>query len=284
MGDKLILLASDKSQHIMDNDCEEVVREPFEEEFANEDVRSNSGSASPSSRAHDLDQRESTIDESDQSEVDAEDAKFANQYGITLKNTSRKQSSEPTRQNNHQAPYDRLLNSVHIRTKESTTDNKDNETKGRPAIRQSSTSECIYHRGTFYQKGDIVTIYDQDDGRAYFAQLVGFLQDQYCEKSASLMWLVPTRRTSREIFDPSAYRIGLEDPQLRKLDCMSFVCHCPHDYYLRKLYQMDTTSEASTSNTAVSKNPTYIWTTLEPCKVPCSSFATNKRKQSFLGR
>lgn len=41
-----------------------------------------------------------------------------------------------------------------------------------------------------YQAGDIVSIEDID-GDLYYAQLRGFLQDQYAQKTAVITWLIP---------------------------------------------------------------------------------------------
>lgn len=209
----------------MDSD-QEVVREPFEDEY-DESVSSESSHI--------------------------EDSKFAKSYGIELQSKSLK-LSKLIKSNNVEPP--------------STSNNQ-----AKLVIKTSVTTDCIYHKGTFYQKGDIVALFDQDDGQIYFAQLTGFLQDQYCEKSASVNWLVPTKLTSREFFDPSAYRIGLEDVQLRKMDCMTFVRHCPHDYYLRKFFQSDSGPEQADcghrlARTRSKKDQAYIWTTMETCRVP----------------
>lgn len=270
----------------MDSD-EEVTREPFEQQ-EDDDI-----SLKASNPTDNLDPNEyppydqvnnstdcqsydeSAVDSADGSSVaDSEDAEFAQSYGVHLKpRTDRKRG---TTQN---IAYERLLNSNHF-----IRDNSDSKqtTSEPPLIKTSVTSDCIYHKGTFYQKGDIVAVCDQDDGQIYFAQVTGFLQDQYCEKSASLYWLVPTRPTTREFFDPLAYKIGLEDVQLRKLDCMTFVRHCPHDYYWRKHLEASAVANADKDpqslrcqekrgNNEVNPkhgNSSYIWTTMEPCKVP----------------
>lgn len=51
---------------------------------------------------------------------------------------------------------------------------------------------------------------DDVDGGRYFAQVRGLLQDQYCEKSAVLTWLLPTIYSPppSEKFDPATYIIG----------------------------------------------------------------------------
>jgi len=51
---------------------------------------------------------------------------------------------------------------------------------------------------------------DIDDGEKYYAQLRGFLEDQYHQKSAVITWLVPSPRHSsaQKGFDPSVYIAG----------------------------------------------------------------------------
>lgn len=311
----------------MDND-QEVVREPFEDQRDDPDSGSPFSASShqpkydeqmyqdaqegtmaendlldkisSSSNVRHLDEPDGHYkdDDDDNSSIaSASDVEFAKSYGINLKSSKSEQS------------YKRLMESVHFKSsagKGAETPNADQQRLTRPVLDSSVTSDCIYHKGTFYQKGDIVALCDQDDGQVYFAQLTGFLQDQYCEKSGSLRWLVPTRPTSRDFFDPSAYTIGLEDVQLRKLDCMTFVRHCPHDYYLRKFFssssslagadnaddailpahnQQAAKSYSSQSNldhrplsstSCSSKGQGYIWTTMETCRVP--RIQVNKRK------
>lgn len=50
---------------------------------------------------------------------------------------------------------------------------------------------------------------DENDD-TYYAQIRGFLTDQYCEKSAVITWLLPTEDSPPpdERFDPSTYIIG----------------------------------------------------------------------------
>lgn len=86
---------------------------------------------------------------------------------------------------------------------------------------------------------------DLSDGGIYYAQIRGFLEDQYCEKSASVTWLIPTTETvftdvagcdhsgyvAVEHFDPSTFILGPEEDVPRPLECMTFVSHCPSDYF-----------------------------------------------------
>lgn len=255
---------------------QEVVREPFED---SQEVASDTSSSHQFKYDEQLEATRGLNELSDEREIargqaisddeddgsscaDADDINFAKSFGITLKSSKTQQSA-----------YKRLMNSDQFQSGQSELASFRHE-RPKPLIKTSITSDCIYHKGTFYQKGDIVALCDQDDGRMYFAQLTGFLQDQYCEKSASISWLVPTRPTSREFFDPSAYKIGLEDVQLRKLDCMTFVRHCPHDYYIRKFFKTpssnrdDQEQRVDASYSKDDRGHAYIWMTMEPCSVP----------------
>lgn len=60
-----------------------------------------------------------------------------------------------------------------------------------------------------FQVGDIVSVTDED-GSIYYAQIRGLLQDQYCEKSAGLTWLLPTQSSPppEKEFDPLTYILG----------------------------------------------------------------------------
>lgn len=64
-------------------------------------------------------------------------------------------------------------------------------------------------QGLYYQIGDVVSVIDEDDGMMYYAQIRGFIQDQYCEKSAALTWLIPTAASPKDHFDPATYIIGV---------------------------------------------------------------------------
>ena len=92
-------------------------------------------------------------------------------------------------------------------------------------------SERIYFHGIYYRVGDIVGIRDKDDGKMYYAQIRGFLNSQYSEKSAIITWLLPSISSPEVDFDPSTYFLGPEEDIPRKLECMEFICSAPSDYY-----------------------------------------------------
>uniref|UniRef100_A0A3B5QCX7 GATA zinc finger domain-containing protein 1 n=1 Tax=Xiphophorus maculatus TaxID=8083 RepID=A0A3B5QCX7_XIPMA len=89
----------------------------------------------------------------------------------------------------------------------------------------------VFFSGVYYQIGDVIRVIDEDDGKPYYAQIRGFVQDQYCEKSAALTWLIPTQASPSDHFDPGTYIIGPEEDLPRKMDYLEFVCHAPSEYF-----------------------------------------------------
>uniref|UniRef100_I3LYF4 GATA zinc finger domain-containing protein 1 n=1 Tax=Ictidomys tridecemlineatus TaxID=43179 RepID=I3LYF4_ICTTR len=83
-----------------------------------------------------------------------------------------------------------------------------NPIKAPESVSTIITAESIFHKGVYYQIGDVVSVIDEQDGKPYYAQIRGFIQDQYCEKSAALTWLIPTLSSPRDQFDPASYIIG----------------------------------------------------------------------------
>ena len=68
-----------------------------------------------------------------------------------------------------------------------------------------------------YQIGDVVCTCDVEGG-TYYAQLRGFLQDDYCEKSVVVTWLIP-KVPNPSHFDPMLFVPG------KKLPTVSFHFH-----------------------------------------------------------
>lgn len=66
----------------------------------------------------------------------------------------------------------------------------------------------MYPQGVYYQTGDVIKVTDEEDGKPYYAQIRGFVQDQYCEKSAALTWLIPTQASRKDQFEPGTYIVG----------------------------------------------------------------------------
>ncbi|KAG8508413.1 GATA zinc finger domain-containing protein 1 [Galemys pyrenaicus] len=118
------------------------------------------------------------------------------------------------------------------------------------------TAESIFYKGVYYQIGDVVSVIDEQDGKPYYAQIRGFIQDQYCEKSAALTWLIPTLASPRDQFDPASYIIGPEEDLPRKMEYLEFVCHAPSEYFKSR------SSPFPTVPTRPEKG--YIWTHVGP--------------------
>ncbi|XP_014795713.1 PREDICTED: GATA zinc finger domain-containing protein 1 [Calidris pugnax] len=131
-----------------------------------------------------------------------------------------------------------------------------NPIKAPESVSTIITSESIFYKGVYYQIGDVVSVVDEQDGRTYYAQIRGFIQDQYCEKSAALTWLIPTQASPKDCFDPASYIIGPEEDLPRKMEYLEFVCHAPSEYFKSR------SSPFPTVPTRPEKG--YIWTHVGP--------------------
>ncbi|XP_039278910.1 trichohyalin [Nilaparvata lugens] len=93
-------------------------------------------------------------------------------------------------------------------------------------------SEYVLCNNTRFRRGDIVSLKLQ--GQTVYAQLRGFLKDQYCNKSTVITWLMPTARSrpANEGFEPSTYQIGFEEDSPRPLTDFRFEMRAPNKFYL----------------------------------------------------
>ena len=75
------------------------------------------------------------------------------------------------------------------------------------------TSQRIYHEGQYFNVGDIVSVVNIDDDDIYYAQLRGFLTDQYSDKYGVISWLLPTVDSPppNEGFHPATYILGPDE-------------------------------------------------------------------------
>lgn len=98
-----------------------------------------------------------------------------------------------------------------------------------------TTSEKIYYKGEYYMVGDIVSVTDES-GDLFYAQLRGFLTDQFGDKSAAISWLLPTTGSPppSEGFHPATYIIGPEEDITRNMEVFTFVMHAPSDYFYNR--------------------------------------------------
>ncbi|XP_048379495.1 GATA zinc finger domain-containing protein 1 [Stegostoma tigrinum] len=131
-----------------------------------------------------------------------------------------------------------------------------NPIKAPKSVSTIITSESIFYGGIYYQIGDIVSVVDEDDEKVYYAQIRGFVQDQYCEKSAVITWLIPTRASSKDHFDAATYILGPEEDLPRKMEHFEFICHAPSEYFKSR----------STPFPVIPTRPEkgYIWTRVGP--------------------
>lgn len=139
----------------------------------------------------------------------------------------------------------------------------------------------------YYQTGDVIKVTDEEDGKPYYAQIRGFIQDQYCEKSAALTWLIPTQSSPKDQFDPGTYIVGElwviaffflffsytfkaisvtcwelsvssgpEEDLPRKMEYLEFVCHAPSEYFKSRSSPFPTIP--------IRPEKGYIWTHIGP--------------------
>lgn len=118
------------------------------------------------------------------------------------------------------------------------------------------TSDFVFHRGLYYQIGDVVSVVDAEDGNRYYAQIRGFLTDEYCEKFVALNWLLPTREAPADgSFHAAFFVPGPDEDVPRPLQAMQFEQHAPPDYF---------TGYSTLTRTAQSRTTGYVWTNLSP--------------------
>ncbi|XP_061902130.1 GATA zinc finger domain-containing protein 1-like [Entelurus aequoreus] len=131
-----------------------------------------------------------------------------------------------------------------------------NPIKAPESVATIITAESVFHKGVFYQIGDVIKVIDEEDGKSYFAQIRGFVQDQYCQKSAALTWLLPTQASPQDHFDAGTYILGPEEDLPRKMEYLDFVCHAPSEYFRSRSSPFPTL--------ACRAERGYIWTHITP--------------------
>uniref|UniRef100_A0A8C5DKT7 GATA zinc finger domain-containing protein 1 n=1 Tax=Gouania willdenowi TaxID=441366 RepID=A0A8C5DKT7_GOUWI len=131
-----------------------------------------------------------------------------------------------------------------------------NPIKSPESVATIITSESVFHKGVYYQTGDVIKVIDDEDGKPYYAQIRGFVQDQYCEKSATLTWLLPTQASPKDQFDPGTYIVGPEEDLPRKMEYLEFVCHAPSEYFKSRSSPFPTIP--------IRPEKGYIWTHIGP--------------------
>ncbi|XP_067111930.1 GATA zinc finger domain-containing protein 1 [Osmerus mordax] len=138
-----------------------------------------------------------------------------------------------------------------------------NPIKAPESVSTIITSESVFYKGVYFQIGDVIKVTDEDDGMPYYAQIRGFVQDQYCEKSAALTWLIPTQASPKGRFDPGTYIVGPEEDLPRKMEYLEFVCHAPSEYFKSRSFPFPTIP--------IRPEKGYIWTPIGP-PPPASGF------------
>ncbi|XP_038077434.1 GATA zinc finger domain-containing protein 1-like [Patiria miniata] len=139
---------------------------------------------------------------------------------------------------------------------------KRNPMKSPEASATVVTSNSVFHHGVYLQAGDIVSILDVEGG-IYYAQIGGFLQDQYGDKSAVITWLLPTQATDKNHFEPSTYILGPEEELPRSLEYLEFVCHTPSEYYRSRTTPLPVDS--------LREEKGFVWSSVIPQRPPSTA-------------
>uniref|UniRef100_A0A182PGH8 GATA zinc finger domain-containing protein 1 n=1 Tax=Anopheles epiroticus TaxID=199890 RepID=A0A182PGH8_9DIPT len=132
--------------------------------------------------------------------------------------------------------------------------------------RETATTRTVaklLHENVWYQLGDIVSMVDTKDN-TYYAQIRGLMVDTYNEKSAVLMWLLPSTVSPppNEGFDPATYMAGPDEECPRRLTYLKFVMHAPINYYRDRNEPYPRPESYGPSNTTQCDNRNYVWTTV----------------------
>ena len=122
--------------------------------------------------------------------------------------------------------------------------------KSLPATATATTSERVYHEGQYWNIGDIVSVVNMEDEDIYYAQLRGFLSDQYSDKYAVITWLLPTRDSPppNQGFHPATYILGPEEELPRRMEVFTFVMHAPDEYFYNRRAPYRTATLPTDSN------------------------------------
>ncbi|XP_059489524.1 GATA zinc finger domain-containing protein 1-like isoform X2 [Neocloeon triangulifer] len=179
---------------------------------------------------------DSSEPKTDLSKNDLADADGAagNDTGLATPQPTRKSSRSTRSTLSHSNPY-AYPRPVVSKPKEKKSVVRNVPTYSSPAPVLKLTTR-VRHKGSYIKMGDIVSVRGHDGG-IYYAQIRGLLEDQYCEKSAALTWLLPSKDSPppERGFDPDTYIIGMEEDVPRSLESMEFVMHAPSDYFKLQL-------------------------------------------------
>ena len=104
--------------------------------------------------------------------------------------------------------------------------------------------------GQYFSKGDIVSVVNLEDDDIYYAQLRGFLTDQFSDKYGVISWLLPTTNSPppNQGFHPATYILGPEEDVPRNLEVFTFVMRAPDDYFYNRRAPYKTDNLPADSN------------------------------------
>ncbi|XP_052865697.1 uncharacterized protein LOC128271992 [Anopheles cruzii] len=134
------------------------------------------------------------------------------------------------------------------------------------STRETASTKAVaqlFHENICFQESDIVSLVDVKDN-IYYAQIRGLLIDTYREKSATLMWLLPTTSSPPPNvgFNPATYMAGPVEETPRHLAYMKFVMSVPSNYFLDRHNPFPRPETYGPTNTTQGNNRNYVWTNI----------------------
>jgi len=169
--------------------------------------------------------------------------------GMVTRNLRRKESRKPPAKSTSKSKKSGL-NTRSSKGKGRRNIFKKKPVKSLTATATPVTADKVYFKGQYFHVGDIVSVTNVNDDDIYYAQLKGFLIDEYSDKSAVITWLLPTTASPppNEGFHPATYIVGPEEELPRKLEVFTFVMHAPDDYFYNRRAPYRTESRPADTN------------------------------------
>ncbi|XP_058063098.1 uncharacterized protein LOC131213144 [Anopheles bellator] len=136
-------------------------------------------------------------------------------------------------------------------------------TKSTCETASTKTVAQLFHENICFHESDIVSLVDVKDN-IYYAQIRGLLIDTYREKSATLMWLLPTTSSPppNVSFNPATYIAGPVEETPRRLAYMKFVMSAPSNYFFDRHNPFPRPETYGPTNTTQGNNRNYVWTNI----------------------
>ncbi|ODN05783.1 GATA zinc finger domain-containing protein 1 [Orchesella cincta] len=97
------------------------------------------------------------------------------------------------------------------------------------------SSSTIEYKQVWYRLGDIVSLQKTIE-RRYYAQIVGFHTDQFCERYASIVWLIPKYKIDEDNpenppLTADSFKASIPEEKPISMNCLRFVLRPPAHHF-----------------------------------------------------